>query len=90
MNYKYIFNGESHTDTTQNYMQQLGMNEEQIESVLRQKQFELSQNKDKRKAAYAAESDPLYMEWQFDKAPESEQIWRDKVLEIKERYPLED
>lgn len=41
-----------------------------------------------RKAAYKAESDPLYMEWQFDQAAESEQIWRDKVLEIKARYPL--
>ena len=42
----------------------------------------------KRKAIYKAESDPLYMEWQFDQSPESEQAWRDKVEEIKLRYPL--
>lgn len=41
-----------------------------------------------RKAAYSAESDPLYMEWQFDKTAESENAWRDKVTEIKDRYPL--
>ncbi|WP_158161249.1 hypothetical protein [Grimontia hollisae] len=41
-----------------------------------------------RKAAYVTESDPLYMEWQFDKTPEKEHAWRDKVAEIKARYPL--
>jgi len=43
-----------------------------------------------RQAAYKAESDPLYMEWQFDQTAESEQAWRDKVAEIKARYPLTD
>ncbi|WP_438461947.1 hypothetical protein [Marinomonas sp. PE14-40] len=43
-----------------------------------------------RKSAYAIESDPLYMEWQFDQTAESEQAWRDKVTEIKARYPLTD
>ena len=41
-----------------------------------------------REATYKAESDPLYMEWQYDKTDEAEQKWRDKVAEIKERYPL--
>lgn len=41
-----------------------------------------------RKSAYKAESDPLYMEWQFDQTLESENAWRDKVAEIKLRYPL--
>lgn len=44
----------------------------------------------KRKRAYVAESDPLYLQWQYDKTPESEQVWRDKVEEIKARYPLPD
>ena len=43
---------------------------------------------DKRRAAYVAESDPLNMEWQFDKNPEKEAAWREKVAEIKARYPL--
>jgi hypothetical protein len=41
-----------------------------------------------REAAYKTESDPLYMEWQYDGTAEAEQKWRDKVAEIKERYPL--
>lgn len=41
-----------------------------------------------RKTAYVSESDPLYMEWQYDGTAESEQLWRDTVAEIKARYPL--
>lgn len=41
-----------------------------------------------RQKAYKKESDPLYMEYQFDNTPESGQAWRDKVAEIKVRYPL--
>ena len=43
---------------------------------------------EQRKAAYKIKSDPLYMEWQFDQTAVSEKIWRDKVTEIKLRYPL--
>ena len=38
--------------------------------------------------AYKSESDPLYIEWQYDQREEGETVWRSKVLEIKERYPL--
>ena len=41
-----------------------------------------------RKEAYLLESDPLYMEWQYDQTPASERAWRDKVAEIKARHPL--
>lgn len=41
-----------------------------------------------RSSAYSRESDPLYLEWKYDETPEAEQIWRDKVAEIKARYPL--
>lgn len=84
----YIFESEVHSDFTLAYMQNLGMDAEQIESVINQQQFELTQNIEKRKAAYREESDPLYMEWQYDQTPESEQHWRDKMLEIKARYPI--
>lgn len=47
-----------------------------------------SMNSEKRHQAYLKESDRLYFEWQFDNDPASEQIWRDKVQEIKSRYPL--
>lgn len=85
--FKYIFNGTYHTDCTLDYMQGIGMNKEQIESVLNQKEFEQGQWIEKRTAAYREEADPLYIEWQYDQEPAQEQIWRDKVLEIKQRFP---
>ena len=43
---------------------------------------------DVRSKAYKTQSDSLYMEWQFDKTAEKEQVWHDKVAEIKARHPL--
>ncbi|MEQ3513666.1 hypothetical protein ABMY35_10050 [Pseudoalteromonas sp. BZB3] len=86
--FKYIYKGASHSNTSAEYMQSLGMDQEQIDSVLNQQQFELGQNAEKRKAAYIAESDPLFMEAQFDGTAQSQQKWQDKVAEIKARYPL--
>lgn len=43
-----------------------------------------------RRNAYRSESDPLFMEWQYDQTAEAEQAWCDKVIEIKARYPLPD
>ncbi|MGL1407032.1 hypothetical protein ACSTIX_10640 [Vibrio parahaemolyticus] len=50
--------------------------------------LDVEKNRERRQSAYRSESDPLYMEWQYDQTAESEQIWRDKVAEIKARYPL--
>lgn len=83
----YIFNGVTHTDFNIDYMQGIGMNKEQIESVLNQKEFEQGQWIEKRTAAYREEADPLYIEWQYDQEAAQEQIWRDKVAEIKQRFP---
>ena len=85
--FSYIFQGRTHTDTTSNYMNSLGMTKEQVDSVLQQKHFEEAQNIVKRKEAYRLESDPLFMEWQFDQSSEKRQEWLDKVSEIKARYP---
>ncbi len=41
-----------------------------------------------RKNAFKDESDPLYMEWQYDQTPEAEEVWRTAVAAIKARYPL--
>lgn len=41
-----------------------------------------------RKQAYKSESDPLFIESQYDKTDESEKAWRDKVEDIKNRYPI--
>lgn len=86
--FNYIFESKTYNDTSEDFMKSIGMNDEQIESVLNQKKYELGAGAIKnREIAYKKESDPLFIEWQYDKTPESEQIWRDKVLEIKAMYP---
>ncbi|BCV49541.1 hypothetical protein [Shewanella algae] len=86
--FTYIYNGKTHSDFSEEHMKYLGMDSQQIESVIRQRDFELSQNHEKRQKAYREESDHLFLEWQYDGTPEAEKIWRDKVAEIKSRYPL--
>ncbi|MGL5582281.1 MAG: hypothetical protein ACRDCE_15155 [Cetobacterium sp.] len=49
---------------------------------------DFSINLEKRRQAYIAESDSLFFEWKYDGTAASEQLWRDKVSEIKSRYPL--
>ena len=41
-----------------------------------------------RRLAYRTDSDPLYMEWQYDQTEAKENAWRAKVAEIKARCPL--
>lgn len=41
--FNYIFSGTFHEDTSQEYMEQIGMSQDQIDSVLAQKEFEVSQ-----------------------------------------------
>lgn len=41
-----------------------------------------------REAAYRIESDPLFMEARYDDDPIKLTAWKDKVAEIKVRYPL--
>lgn len=86
--FTYIYNGTTHTDTSTEFMLSLGMTPEQMESVSQQEAFERRQNIERRRLAYATESDPLYMEWQFDGTEAAEAAWRTKVLEIKAMYPL--
>ncbi|SHF30700.1 hypothetical protein [Vibrio gazogenes] len=86
--FSYIFQGQTQTDTTRSYMNSLGMTQKQIESVLQQKDFEAAQNVVKRQQAYRLESDALFMAWQYDQTEAKETAWRDKVAEIKDRYPL--
>lgn len=92
--FSYIFKGKTYTDANREFMLNLGMNTEQIESVLSQKQYESKQNVRLRQEAYTRESDPLYIEWQYElesgnaKADEYKGAWMNKVAEIKARYPL--
>lgn len=41
-----------------------------------------------RHAAYRSVSDPMFMEWQYDKTRQKELAWRAAVQAIKFKYPL--
>jgi len=85
----YLYDGETHDNYDPAFMAELGMSEEVIDSVLAQHNYELTEGQlARRQRAYVAESDHLFLEWQYDKTPEAEQAWRDKVAEIKLRYPV--
>ncbi|WP_243032920.1 hypothetical protein [Vibrio cincinnatiensis] len=92
--FSYIFKGKTYTDTTREFMLNIGMNTEQIDSVLSQQEYESKQNVELRQQAYKRESDPLYIEWQFElesenpEADKYKQAWMDKVSEIKVRFPI--
>jgi hypothetical protein len=87
--FSYIYKSQRHSDTDLNYMKNLGMDEEQINSVLSQRQYEAVDGAvAKRKEAYLTESDPLFIEASFDNDEAKVQAWRDKVIEIKARYPI--
>lgn len=48
--FQYLYDGEYHTKTTKTYLKALGMDDEQVESVQGQRDFELGQEKDKVRA----------------------------------------
>lgn len=83
----YIYKGESHSDLSTSYMQSLGMNSEQIESVHNQYEYEREQVSEKRKETYRNESDHLFIKWHREELPEQKQAWLDKVAEIQARIP---
>jgi hypothetical protein len=85
----YLFNGVLHDNYSHSFMSAMGMSEEAIASVIAQRDYERGAGQlAARQRVYETESDPLFLEWQYDKTPESEQAWRDKVAEIKARYPV--
>lgn len=86
--FKYLHNGEYHTDTSTEYMSKLGLDDDAIEGVLTQKTYEESEQLtlDNRSEAYKRESDPLFIEANFDNDEVKFELWRDKVKEIKARY----
>ncbi|PSW14789.1 hypothetical protein C9I98_21630 [Photobacterium sanctipauli] len=84
----FSYNGDSYSNwnTESEEFQRLNIpNEEKVRIISEQSLTNVLQA---RKVAYQKESDPLYLEWQYDQSPESETAWRDKVAEIKARYPL--
>lgn len=91
--FSYIFNGVRHTDASEGYMESLGMNEEQMNSVINQREFEGAQVTNVRQKLYTEKSDPLYIEWQYElvrgnpNADEYKQRWMDAVAEVKASVP---
>lgn len=87
----YLYNGVTHNNYDSAFMAGLGMSDEAIASVISQLDFELFAGQvAARQRAYEAESDHLFLEWQYDKTPKAESVWRDKVAEIKARYPTDE
>ena len=85
----YLYDGKNYDNYDPAFMAELGMSEDAIVSVTAQRDWDATEGQlARRKRRYETESDSLYMEWQYDKTPESEQAWRDKVAEIKLRYSI--
>lgn len=85
----YLYDGEIYSSYDHEFMVALGMSSSAIASVIAQRDYEQGAGQlAARQRAYEAESDPLFLEWQYDKTPEAEARWRDKVAEIKARYPV--
>lgn len=80
------YGGKTYYNLTKDAAKSFGIPDNEYQTALDNEM--LNNVLENRRQAYLLESDPLYMEWQFDKLPESEQVWRDKVAEIKARYPL--
>ena len=85
----YLYDGKTYDNYDPAFMAELGMSEEVIASVTAQRDWDATEGQlARRQRAYVAESDPLFLEWQYDKTAAAEQAWRNKVAEIKLRYPV--
>ena len=85
----YLYDGKTYDNYDPAFMAELGMSAEVIASVTAQRDWDAADGQlARRKRRYETESDPLYLEWQYDKTPKSEQVWRDKVSEIKSQLPI--
>ena len=85
----YLYDSKTYDNYDPAFMAELGMSAEVIASVTAQRDWDATEGLlARRRRRYETESDPLYLEWQYDKTQESEQVWRDKVAEIKLRYPV--
>lgn len=81
-----IYNGARYQGYSESELKALNISDE---IILKAKENQiLADVQEVRKLSYKNESDPLFLEWQYDQTAEKEQAWRDKVAEIKIRYPL--
>lgn len=91
----YIFNQETHTDFSREYMENLAMSEEMIESVLRQRDFELSQaaktEHDWVKAEIDAAQVQIMYYWTGDEQRQTatESDWKKYVIALREHTAVD-
>jgi len=83
---KIEYKGKQYFNLTDKDAIALGIPESFVISAVNDQEF--NRVVESRRDAYVSESDPLFMEWKFDQTPEKENTWREKVAEIKQRYPL--
>jgi len=83
---KVVYSGATYQGYSEIQLKEIGIPDDVIDNEKRSQ--ELVAVNTARKVAYSQEADGLYMEWQFDKTIESETVWREKVEEIKQRYPM--
>ena len=85
----YLYDSKTYDNYDPTFMAELGMSDEVIASVTAQRDWDATEGQlARRKRRYETESDHHYLEWQYDKMPESEQVWRNKVSEIKAQLPI--
>ena len=94
--YTYIYDGKHYTDTTTEFMEALGMDEDAIASVQADQAHERTRNIQRRAEAYAKESDPLFLEAlrkymadDMEGNAAAKQAGLDAVAAIQARYPVD-
>lgn len=83
---EFKFGGQTVYNVTAQQLSDMGFFQSDIDAAL--KAQDITDVDFNRRLAYLTDSDPLYMEWQYDKTDTKEKEWRAKVAEIKVRYPL--
>lgn len=92
MKASYLYNGVTYTDFSNEFMTSLGMDEETIDSVQAQAQFEESKTEKLKAEAYQREADPKFTEWQKElamgnpAADDYKDAWLSKCEQIKQRF----
>jgi hypothetical protein len=83
---EFKFGGQTTYNVTAQQLLDMGFLQSDIDAAL--KAQDIADVDFNRRLAYRTDSDPLYMEWQYDQTETKEKEWRAKIAEIKARFPL--
>ncbi|MDF3240394.1 MULTISPECIES: hypothetical protein [Pseudomonas] len=83
---EFKFGGQTTYNATAQQLLDMGFLQSDIDAAL--KAQDIADVDFNRRLAYRTDSDPLYMEWQYDQTETKEKEWRAKIAEIKARFPL--